>query len=72
MSIDHYDVLIIGAGLSGIGMACRLAEAAPGKRVGILERRHAIGGTWTSSAIPECARIRTCSRSATASGPGTS
>lgn len=46
MSIDHYDVLIIGAGLSGIGMACRLAEAAPGKRVGILERRHAIGGTW--------------------------
>jgi cation diffusion facilitator CzcD-associated flavoprotein CzcO len=46
MSIDHYDVLIIGAGLSGVGMACRLAAACPGKRVGILERRHAIGGTW--------------------------
>ncbi|APG02592.1 FAD-containing monooxygenase EthA [Luteibacter rhizovicinus DSM 16549] len=46
MSTDHYDVLIIGAGLSGIGMACRLAMACPEKRVGILERRHAIGGTW--------------------------
>ncbi|UBM08570.1 flavin-containing monooxygenase [Cupriavidus metallidurans] len=42
----NYDVLIIGAGLSGIGMACHLAEACPGKRVGILERRSAIGGTW--------------------------
>lgn len=46
MNTDHYDVLIIGAGLSGIGMACRLATACPDKRVGILERRHAIGGTW--------------------------
>ena len=46
MTTDHYDVLIIGAGLSGIGMACRLATACPEKRVGILERRHAIGGTW--------------------------
>jgi cation diffusion facilitator CzcD-associated flavoprotein CzcO len=46
MTPDHYDVLIIGAGLSGIGMACRLAVACPEKRVGILERRHAIGGTW--------------------------
>ncbi|WP_413625940.1 flavin-containing monooxygenase [Luteibacter sp. Lutesp34] len=42
----HYDVLIIGAGLSGIGMACRLALACPEKRVGIVERRKAIGGTW--------------------------
>lgn len=46
MSHDHFDVLIIGAGLSGIGMACRLADACPEKRVGILELRHAIGGTW--------------------------
>jgi cation diffusion facilitator CzcD-associated flavoprotein CzcO len=46
LNTDHYDVLIIGAGLSGIGMACRLAMAGPEKRVGILERRHAIGGTW--------------------------
>ncbi|RKP47142.1 flavin-containing monooxygenase [Pararobbsia silviterrae] len=45
MNID-YDVLIIGAGLSGIGMACHLAKTCPGKRVGIVERRGAIGGTW--------------------------
>ncbi|UPG93274.1 flavin-containing monooxygenase [Luteibacter aegosomatissinici] len=46
MASEHFDVLIIGAGLSGIGMACRLAMACPGKRVAILERRRAIGGTW--------------------------
>ena len=48
----NYDVLIIGAGLSGIGMACHLAEACPGKRIGILERRHAIGGTWALFRYP--------------------
>lgn len=41
-----HDVLIIGAGLSGIGMACHLAMAHPSLRVGLLERRAAIGGTW--------------------------
>ena len=43
---EHYDVLIVGAGLSGIGMACHLAMECPDKRVAILERRNAIGGTW--------------------------
>lgn len=42
----HYDALIIGAGISGIGMACQLVRECPGKRVAILERRDAIGGTW--------------------------
>jgi cation diffusion facilitator CzcD-associated flavoprotein CzcO len=42
----NYDVLIIGAGLSGISMACHLQMECPGKRVGLLERRKAIGGTW--------------------------
>ena len=46
MESGHYDVLIIGAGISGIGMACRLARECPQKRVAILERREAIGGTW--------------------------
>ncbi|MDM4769081.1 NAD(P)/FAD-dependent oxidoreductase [Solimonas sp. SE-A11] len=46
MQDNHYDVLIIGAGLSGIGAACHLARELPQKRVGILERRQAIGGTW--------------------------
>ena len=43
---NDFDVLIVGAGLSGIGMACHLARESPGQRVAILERRHAIGGTW--------------------------
>lgn len=41
-----YDVLIIGAGLSGIGMACHLARECPDKNFAVLERRKAIGGTW--------------------------
>lgn len=41
-----YDVLIIGAGLSGIGMACYLTKESPHIKFGILERRQAIGGTW--------------------------
>ncbi|MEH6491335.1 flavin-containing monooxygenase [Halopseudomonas sp.] len=40
------DVLIIGAGLSGIGAARALADQCPDKRYLILERREAIGGTW--------------------------
>lgn len=40
------DVLIIGAGLSGIGAACHLRRRCPGKRFAILEARDAIGGTW--------------------------
>ena len=43
---EHFDVIIVGAGLSGIGMACHLARECPDKRIGILERREAIGGTW--------------------------
>lgn len=46
MSGEITDVLIVGAGLSGIGMACHLARECPGKSVAILERRNAIGGTW--------------------------
>ena len=43
---EHFDVIVVGAGLSGIGMACHLKRECPDKRVGILERRDAIGGTW--------------------------
>jgi monooxygenase len=43
---DHVDVLIVGAGLSGIGAGCRLAELRPGTSFTILEARDAIGGTW--------------------------
>jgi monooxygenase len=43
---DHVDVLIVGAGLSGIGAACHLRRESPGRSFAILESRDAIGGTW--------------------------
>lgn len=43
---DHVDVLIVGAGLSGIGAACHLTRECPDKTVAILEARDAVGGTW--------------------------
>jgi cation diffusion facilitator CzcD-associated flavoprotein CzcO len=46
MSDEHVDVLIVGAGLSGIGAAHRLQANCPGKTYAILESRDAIGGTW--------------------------
>src|SRR5688500_354597 len=46
MANEHVDVLIVGAGLSGIGAAYHLQEKCPGKRYAILEGRAAIGGTW--------------------------
>ena len=41
-----YDTLIIGAGLSGIGAACRFKTAFPNDSLAIIETRDAIGGTW--------------------------
>jgi cation diffusion facilitator CzcD-associated flavoprotein CzcO len=43
---EHVDVLIVGAGISGIGAACHLTRECPGKTFAILERRAAMGGTW--------------------------
>ncbi|QYE35282.1 NAD(P)/FAD-dependent oxidoreductase [Polymorphobacter sp. PAMC 29334] len=43
---EHFDVLIVGAGLSGIGAAYHLQTLCPGKTYAILEGRGAIGGTW--------------------------
>lgn len=42
----HVDVLIVGAGLSGIGAACHLQRELPGRSYVVLEAREAIGGTW--------------------------
>ncbi|CAA0111415.1 Putative FAD-containing monooxygenase MymA [Zhongshania aliphaticivorans] len=43
---NHFDVLIIGAGLSGIGTACHIADECPNKSLAIIERRETLGGTW--------------------------
>jgi monooxygenase len=46
MTTEHLDVLIVGAGLSGIGAGHHLQTRCPGKTYAILEARDAIGGTW--------------------------
>ena len=46
MASNHFDVVIIGAGLSGIGAASHLERDAPNKTYAILESRSAMGGTW--------------------------
>ncbi len=43
---EHLDVLIVGAGLSGIGAGYRIGHSRPDRRWAIFEARDAIGGTW--------------------------
>src|SRR4051794_21633981 len=43
---QQVDVLIVGAGLSGIGAACYVKAHCPTKSFAILEERHSLGGTW--------------------------
>jgi cation diffusion facilitator CzcD-associated flavoprotein CzcO len=43
---EHVDVLIVGAGLSGIGAAHHIQSAFPSRTYAILEARDALGGTW--------------------------
>lgn len=46
MKTKHVDVLIIGAGISGIGAAYHLQKHCPDKTYAIIEARAAVGGTW--------------------------
>jgi monooxygenase len=46
MSAEHVDVLVVGAGLSGVGAAYRIRTQCPGRTYAVLEARDAIGGTW--------------------------
>ncbi len=43
---EHFDVVIIGAGLSGVGAACQLTRRLPGRTFTVLESRPRLGGTW--------------------------
>jgi monooxygenase len=49
---SHVDVLIIGAGLSGIDAAAHIAKAFPGRNYAVLEQRHELGGTWSLFKYP--------------------
>jgi cation diffusion facilitator CzcD-associated flavoprotein CzcO len=44
--VEHVDVLIVGAGISGIGAACHIKRDCPDRSFAIVESREAIGGTW--------------------------
>jgi len=46
MNKQHFDVIIVGAGLSGIGAAWHLQDKCPTKTYAVLEGRDAMGGTW--------------------------
>ncbi|MCB1078840.1 MAG: NAD(P)-binding protein, partial [Verrucomicrobiae bacterium] len=47
-----FDVLIIGAGISGIDAAYHLKKLCPGKRFALLEAREKFGGTWNIHKFP--------------------
>jgi len=51
-AVEDLDVVVVGAGLSGIGAACRLKTRCPSRRFTILEGRDAIGGTWDLFRFP--------------------
>jgi monooxygenase len=46
MATEHFDVIIVGAGLAGVGAAVHLQKHCPGKRYLVLESRETMGGTW--------------------------
>ena len=51
-TVEHIDVLIVGAGISGIGAAHHLGEKCPGKSYLMLESKESFGGTWRQHTYP--------------------
>ena len=51
-SITHFDVLIVGAGISGIDAAWHLRKYCPAKSFAILENQNSFGGTWRTHRFP--------------------
>ncbi len=49
---EHFDVLIVGAGISGIGGAYHLSKQCPGKTFVVLETQESFGGTWLTHKYP--------------------
>ncbi|OYU74076.1 MAG: FAD-containing monooxygenase EthA, partial [Alphaproteobacteria bacterium PA3] len=50
--VTHFDVLIAGAGISGIGSAVHLKEQCPDKTYAILDSKDSFGGTWDTHKYP--------------------
>ena len=51
-AIEHVDVLIVGAGISGVGGAYHLTRQCPGTRFVVLEAQESFGGTWLTHRYP--------------------
>jgi cation diffusion facilitator CzcD-associated flavoprotein CzcO len=49
---EHFDVLIVGAGISGIGAGYHLTHQCPGSSFVILEAQDGFGGTWRTHRYP--------------------
>jgi cation diffusion facilitator CzcD-associated flavoprotein CzcO len=49
---EHFDVLIVGAGISGVGGAYHLAKQCPDRRFVVLEAQASFGGTWITHRFP--------------------
>ena len=49
---EHFDVLIVGAGISGVGSAYHLKTQSPGRSYVVLESQESFGGTWLSHRFP--------------------
>jgi cation diffusion facilitator CzcD-associated flavoprotein CzcO len=50
--VEEFDVLVVGAGISGIGAAYHLQQQCPGKRYLVLESQQEFGGTWRTHRYP--------------------
>ncbi|MBI1405430.1 MAG: SidA/IucD/PvdA family monooxygenase [Caulobacter sp.] len=49
---EHFDVLIVGAGISGVGAAWHMVHQCPGKTFAVLESQDSFGGTWLTHKYP--------------------
>src|SRR5215216_6843172 len=49
---EHFDVLVVGAGISGIGGAYHLTKQCPGTSFVVLESQESFGGTWLTHRYP--------------------
>src|SRR5882757_635220 len=50
--VEHFDVLIVGAGISGVGGAYHLTKQCPGTSFVVLETQESFGGTWLTHRYP--------------------
>ena len=50
--VEHFDVLIVGAGISGVGGAYHLTHQNPGTSFVVLEAQETFGGTWWTHKYP--------------------